>query len=110
MLQVLLVTIVRALLRTRDRQRAIAAVEGLPTKAKPSPKELLKRRTHSLKYKSRVAMEAISGRKTIQDRSGGCRWSWSGSKKVSAALKAVNCESWSITTTPILWIASPSTY
>jgi hypothetical protein len=31
MLQVLLVTIARALLRTRDRQRAIAAVEGLPT-------------------------------------------------------------------------------
>ena len=26
---------------------------------------------------------------------------WSGSKKVSAALKLVNCESWSITTTPI---------
>ena len=88
-----------------------------------------KRRTHSPEFKARVAMEAISGRKTIQEiaadhsihpiqvsqwkrqlldgaselftrgkkskdkedgqprrqscssRSGGCRWSWSGSKK-----------------------------
>ena len=35
--------------------------------AKPSPKELSKRRTHSPEYKARVAMEAISGRKTIQE-------------------------------------------
>jgi hypothetical protein len=34
--------------------------------AKPSPKELNKRRTHSPEFKARVAMEAISGRKTIQ--------------------------------------------
>ena len=35
--------------------------------AKPSPKELSKRRTHSPKFKARVAMEAISGRKTLQE-------------------------------------------
>ena len=35
--------------------------------AKPSPKELSKRRTHSPEFKARVAMEAISGRKTIQE-------------------------------------------
>ena len=35
--------------------------------AKPSPKELSKRRTHSPKFKARVAMEAISGCKTIQE-------------------------------------------
>jgi transposase-like protein len=35
--------------------------------AKPSPKELIKRRTHSPEFKARVAMEAISGRKTSQE-------------------------------------------
>jgi putative transposase len=35
--------------------------------AKPSPQELSKRRTHSPESKARVAMEAISGRKTIHD-------------------------------------------
>jgi len=32
-------------------------------------------------------------------RSGGCRWSWSGSKKVSAALIPLSYASWSLTTT-----------
>jgi transposase len=35
--------------------------------AKPSPKELSKRRTHSPEFKARVAMEAISCRKTLQE-------------------------------------------
>jgi len=35
--------------------------------AKPSPQELSKRRTYSPEFKARVAMEAISGRKTIQE-------------------------------------------
>ncbi len=35
--------------------------------AKPSPKELSKRRTHSPEFKAGVAMKAISGRKTIQE-------------------------------------------
>ena len=35
--------------------------------AKPSPKELSKRRIHSPEFKAKVAMEAISGRKTIQE-------------------------------------------
>jgi hypothetical protein len=39
-------------------------------------------------------------RPSCSSRSGGCRWSWSGSKKVSAALMPVNCACWSITTTP----------
>lgn len=34
--------------------------------AQPSPKELSKRCTHSLEFKARVAIEAISARKTIQ--------------------------------------------
>jgi putative transposase len=33
----------------------------------PSPQELNKRRTHNPEFKARVAMEAISGRKTIQE-------------------------------------------
>jgi len=52
-LQVRLVTNGRALLRALDRQRVIA--------------------THSLEFKAKVVLEATSGRKTIQDRSGGCR-------------------------------------
>jgi hypothetical protein len=36
--------------------------------------------TQSLEFKARVELEATCGRTTIQDRSGGCRWSWSGSK------------------------------
>jgi len=35
--------------------------------AQPSPKELSKRRTHSPEFKARIAMEAISGSKTIQE-------------------------------------------
>ena len=34
--------------------------------AKPSPKELSKRRTHSPGFKARVVIEAINGRKMIQ--------------------------------------------
>ena len=34
---------------------------------KPSSKELSKRRTRSPEFKARVGMEAISGRKTIQE-------------------------------------------
>ncbi len=34
---------------------------------KPYPKELSKRRTHSPGFKAKVAMEAIIGRKTIQE-------------------------------------------
>jgi hypothetical protein len=33
----------------------------------PAPQKLSKRRTHSPEFKARVAMEAISGRKTIQE-------------------------------------------
>jgi putative transposase len=35
--------------------------------AKPSPKELSKLRNHSPEFKAKVDMEAISGRKSIQD-------------------------------------------
>ena len=35
--------------------------------AKPSPKELSKRRTDSPEFKARVAMEAISARMTFQE-------------------------------------------
>jgi len=47
--------------------RGTASDWGLPPLAKPSPKELSKRRTHthSPEFKARVAMEAISGRKTL---------------------------------------------
>jgi putative transposase len=38
--------------------------------AKPSAKELSKHRTHSPEFKARVAMVAISGRKTIQEIAG----------------------------------------
>ncbi len=34
--------------------------------AKPSPKELSKRRTHSPEFKAEIAMKAISARKRIQ--------------------------------------------
>jgi putative transposase len=34
--------------------------------AQTSPQELSKRRTHSPEFKARVAMEAISGRNTVQ--------------------------------------------
>jgi len=37
---------------------------------------------------------------SFSSRSAGCRWSWSGSKKVSAALMPMNYASWSITTIP----------
>ncbi len=40
---------------------------GLPPSAKPYPQELSKRRTHSPEFNARVDMEAISGRKTIQE-------------------------------------------
>ena len=107
-----------------------------------------KRRTHSPEFKARVAMEAISGRKTIQEiaadhaihpiqvsqwkrqlldgaselltrgklttdkeegqakeaelfqQIGGCRWSWSGSKRISAALMPATYASWSIVAIP----------
>jgi putative transposase len=35
--------------------------------AQPSPQELSKRRSHSPEFKAWVAMEAISGRKQIQE-------------------------------------------
>jgi len=42
-------------------------LNGAPTLAKPSPQELSKRRTHSPEFQAKVAMEAISGRKTLQE-------------------------------------------
>ena len=44
---------------------------GFTPLAKPSQNELSKRRTHSPEFKSRVAIEAISGRKTLQEIAAG---------------------------------------
>jgi hypothetical protein len=41
--------------------------EGIPPWAHPSLQELRKRRTHSPEFKARVAIEAISRCKTIQE-------------------------------------------
>ena len=45
----------------------VPLLKGLPPLAQPSPRELCKRRTLSPEFKARVAMEAIIGRKTIQE-------------------------------------------
>ncbi len=60
-----------------------------------------KRRTHSPEFKARVAMEAISARKTIQEIAADHTIHPHPGEPVeeAAALMPVNCESWLIQTT-----------